>query len=57
MNAHLTKMALRALVLLAVAAGAAGCGGGDDCDAGTGTFKPLPKECAEQQQEQPKATK
>lgn len=38
-----TKRFFLVLVLLALQA----CGGGDDCEAGTGTFKPLPKECAE----------
>lgn len=33
-----------ALTILALQA----CGGGDDCEAGTGTFKPLPKECADE---------
>ena len=33
-------------VLLVVAVALlAGCGAGNDCDAGTGTFKPLPEEC------------
>lgn len=45
---NLTNMALRALVLLALVAGVVGCGGGDDCEAGTGTFKPLPEGCTEE---------
>lgn len=32
-------------LLVVVIALLAGCGGGDDCEAGTGTFKPLPEDC------------
>ena len=32
-------------LLLAMVFVLQGCGAGDDCDAGTGTFKPLPEGC------------
>jgi hypothetical protein len=36
---------MRTLFVLFALALLAACGGGDDCDAGAGTFKPLPADC------------
>lgn len=36
---------LLGLAVLLLATLLQACGGGDDCEAGTGTFKPLPEEC------------